>query len=227
MDNLCTTLVKLENGEDVYYDGLAIFSIYCTNKRLLANLFIKENSNNRQKLIYELKKISHSTDPELDTTSTVEISAQHQPETIPQNVFSRISSNLDSNASSGNGILQLTKSKLQELYRLRGHLHGQLHNCITDKDRAAIAKEILQTRSKIDKVITEQHLIQQGELPGSEVAKILSVEKYVEIRNVRQYVSRTKKKLDNAQNPANKAKYQNLLEKHQHRLNELLGQDIR
>lgn len=222
LEKISVLLVELENGEDVYYDALAIFSNQTSNKKLLGHLFVRENNTNRQKLIYELKEVlyQHKSQPEF--RATAETGTQTQSEIIPENVFSGNLPNIPIHLSDDkNNLSIIIAEKRKQLYRLRGHLHGRLHQVTTDSERKSIAQQLLNIRSQIDAIHQEIEAVKNGQLPGSETKKELSAEQYVQLRNIRQYIARHKKNLDKAVSLSDRDKYQKLIDKYQQQLNEL------
>lgn len=209
----------LKNGEFDYDFGLAVFSNYCANRSLLATLQRKRNKWNEEKLQYELKKLSeHIKEPvsvvKVETVVKPNVSTQKPPEKHPFRVPAQIDQLPD-------GITEKLQERRRLLYRKRGHIHGQLHNAKTDTERYELAKTIMSIRKEIDDIHDEMERVKNGEMPSADTNKELSAADYVKIRNLRMYIARTQKKLDNVKTVADKEKYTALLAKHQTELDKL------
>jgi len=225
------------NGNLQYDVGVSIFMKLSKNL-ILARHFLQGYSAQREdKLKYELKKLTKQNE-QIQKPSTKPLrSRSNEPDPItthfsesPQkniNQDGNHPSNSDrySNISSSDvdsGLISNLNQKRKELYRFRGHLHGQLHSAPTDESRYELAHQIMKTQSSIDVLNRDINSTTVGSIPSKYLKKDKTADEYVRIRNLKTYIARFEKKLEGCTTVEEKEKLQSILKKHKEELKSML-----
>ena len=195
--------------KEPYSYGLELLSTVFKNHRLLSNLARKENAKNLDKVVYELKKyLRNNTDNEDSKqiqriypkeSTRVDIDKKPKSNTQSPNIRAEkelspvLSTNRNLDFSSDHShILSSVKEKRVLLYRERGHLHGGMHEALSENSRLSFAKKIMKLQSEIDAINTDMKLVEKGETPRSIILKMMSGKQYKEYLNAQNYVVRYK-----------------------------------
>lgn len=224
------------NGKPDYNVGLSLLMKFGTEKAVLLELFGKETDSKREKLFSILKNLidkSKTCIPKSEAykrTSVISIENNHSNSRktveVSENHFHgsnnnrfRASDSIPENAT----ILESIRVKRAELYRLRSTLHNDLFNAISNETRKPLAFEIMRLSREIDEINNEFKDAQNGVIPERFVKVERTAEEYIKIDFTKKYVSKYKKLVANSDSVEKREHYQNLLEKHQKTLNQLLN----
>lgn len=221
MKHLLLQANKYLKGDLSYMVGVSIFLQLSRNEPLKRLFLLPRSDEREQKLKDELSKITKLYEPIEKTprkTTHYETSERLRLDSIPQELYDiqmdGPNKSGSGNHSPGTSLSVKLHSKRKELYRLRGHLHGQLHTASSDEERHSLAKKIMSSQSEIDELNRDLRMIEDGSTPSKYLKKDLSAEDFVTIKNLKIYISRYETKIQNCQNLSEKKKYEELLEKH-------------
>lgn len=176
-------------GNSSYTEGCSLFYSLTTNKQFAIRLMRNDSKLNRDTLIYELQKI-------ID-----EIQIKHSIETV-EDVLTKVK--IDNISQLNDPSVSITQKndiefKMREqwkyLYRHRGHLHGRLHEAITNELRHDIAIQIMSTQKQIDTLNLELSNLENGEIPIRFLENKISSTDYRAIQNLKAYIRRDKYRL--------------------------------
>jgi hypothetical protein len=225
------------NGTLPYNEGVSIF-IQLSKNLILSRHFLQGYSAQREeKLKYELKKLTKQNEQSTKKTTESLRRRTDEPDSItpylskptqentPADVSSRTISDRFTDLSDSeidNGLIPRLNQKRKELYRLRGHLHGQLHSAVSDEQRFTLADKIMQTQRDIDVLNNDIKFSTAGSIPSKYLKKDKTASEFVRIKNLRTYISRFEKKLEECESIAQKEKLEVILKKHKDELNSML-----
>lgn len=228
-----------ENAPD--YDlGISYLRKTCKNQALIKTLSMKENTFNRDKLMYELNKYLKIVkyEPEKaakrtegkDQANEIQAGAV-QPGTGNENYQQPIKDGADTpvhhHDRSGSGAdysdypdqlvdtINALVKKRNELYGIRDHLHAQLTTVDSEEKRYELAQKIHNCQPKIDQFNRQIATIKEnGIVPQKVAEKQLSVDDYKRLKTVKTYISKYKGKINNAKTSAEKIRFEAHLKKY-------------
>jgi hypothetical protein len=87
------------------------------------------------------------------------------------------------------------QQSLKDLYRLRGHLHGQLHAATTDSDRYELMFQLHQTQTQIDKIHKGEEAANTAQAANALALTKISAVDFKRARNLKQYIQRAEKQM--------------------------------
>lgn len=219
------------NGDLSYNVGVSVFLKLSKNENLNRVFLLPHSQERELQLKNELSKITklyektefHPRKAHDHKTGERLRSANESQEfhVIQKDNHFPISSNSLSNRTAVPELIERLQSKRKELYRLRGHLHGQLHSASSDEFRHEIASKIMSTQTDIDTLNRDIVKVNSGETPAQYLKKDRSAEEYVQIRNLKMYISRYEKKLKSCTTLEDKKKFESIIEKHEESLKQL------
>lgn len=226
-------VIKYLNGELPYEMGVLLFKSIGKNKSLARHFSLPFSKEREQKLKYELQKYTKQYEAPSKLQSftqndDIKSSTGNEPAdatlitktpnaTVPHS--DRYTYLPSSNDVSG------LDSKLQqqrkELYRMRGHYHGQLHKARTDEERHQLAIKIMDAQDQINKVNRDLRAIEAGNIPSKYLKQDKTADEFVRIKNLKMYISRFEKRLETCTTVAEKEKINSILTKHKEELKRL------
>lgn len=225
------------NGDLSYTEGVSVFIQLTRNKHLVKHFSGPQNHMREKKLKYELGKIIKHNEKRLKTKSsalqsgTVQHVSDHadfkrslQERSVQTNNHHHLSGyNPDYSSDPADlSIISRIEQERREQYRIRGHEHGRLHEAISDSNRREIALRILDIQSTIDQLNKELNDARKGKIPSRFVKETITAAQFINIRNLKYYIARYKRELEKVDNIQRKEKLQQLIEKNQQKLNQLL-----
>lgn len=233
MDQLLQKASKFLNGELSYNVGVSVFLQLSRNTNL-KRLFLLPHSEEREvqlrKQLHEITKqhenkhqepITHSSH---DDQASERLRIANEPQELHNIKENHSRTDRYSYHPSGTHVSGLD-SKLQqqrkELYRMRGHYHGQLHKARTDEERHQLAIKIMDTQDQINKVNRDLRAIEAGNVPSKYLKQDKTADEFVRIKNLKMYISRFEKRLETCTTVAEKEKINSILTKHKEELKRL------
>lgn len=234
MQDLINKAKSYLNGDLSYTEGISVFIQLTRNKQLIKFLTGPYSVAREQKLKYELSKFTKHN--EKSTKITVQsrssepdpiIENQHKPvqKTPTKTEHNPVRSNPNHHYPGDSfsvSVVGRIEAERKEKYRERGHQHGRLHEAISDESRKGIALQILDVQSEIDQLNRELKEAKQGNIPPRFAKKSLSAEQYIKIRNLKQYIARYKKQIEQAETVQRRKQLEELLRKNEDELNRIL-----
>lgn len=234
-NSLINQILEYLEGKLDYNVGLSLFMRISTDKVILLQLIGLETPKKKQLLTQQL------TDYYEDETSTKLESHKQRSRSNPSRANSKVHAAIsrdetpiyvsndyrftpvDSIPESNSVIIALADER-KKYYRLRGNLHADLYNAISDDRRHELAEQIMAIQFKIDVVNDEIRKVEQGLLPERFIRKSRTAEQYHEIRNCQQYIHKYKKWLDRSTTPEEREKNQKFLDKYEDKLKTLINE---
>jgi hypothetical protein len=223
------------NGALSFEEASSIFLIVCKNKTLANNIMRGEvNDFKIEKLKYEIGKIVNQHPAALkintDILSKIEIVPAQSKPTVEYVISSEQNDEAPAEPKThiylpsekpNQTVLGRIESERKELYQLRGHLHGRLHQIDDVTESYEVAKQIIEIQPKIDVLNEELTILKNGGMPSRFLKKTVSAQEFVTAKNLKQYIARDKKKMEQATSPAEKKRYHDLVAKHETKLKSL------
>src|SRR3989338_3594466 len=230
MSKLQTQIIEFLKGNLSYYEGIALFSQVGGEPSIVRNLRSAETQLRAEILRHELSK--HLTDAQLcksqkneagkTTTSSCAGPISHSSET---NVLPQYHS--PSSGSNRNHILLgKVANERKEAYRKRAFLHTQLWEATSDKKRYELAKQImLEMKPLIDRLNRDYHSLLAGDVPAGLIKRERSASEFVQIRNLKTYISRYTKRIAGGGTATHIKKRNILLDQYETELNECYARE--
>lgn len=213
---------KLEQylkGNISYFEACSLFVLIAKNKILATNLLKRDTLSNREKLRYEIKKLSSDKNsaPKIEL-EFIEVKQIEKSITQPKITQSSTTTFLPDSKTSTieSRILEERKT----LYLERGHIHGRMHEVSCDDERGELAKRIIEIQPKIDELNRDLRQIENGSIPEKYLKTKATAEEYLELRNAKMYVARYKKELSTA-SPNDQQRLMRLIKKYEAKLKSL------
>lgn len=219
-------------GKLNYNVGLSLFMKICSDKLILIDLLGAESLEKKQILIdklfeyYEQQKqleeceyrgIQNSSKNNSNSSNTSE-SSENSVYWSTDYRYSSVS-NIPSNDSI---IIQLANER-KKLYNLRGNIHSDLFNAVSDIRRHELAIKVMEIQSDIDSINAEIRKVESGLVPERFIKKSRSADEFVKIKNCQQYIRGFERKLKQQITLEQKEKYEKLLAKHKANLEKLIN----
>lgn len=236
MQNQATQLtdqIKLFlEGKLNYNVGLSLFMKVFSDKLVLIDLFGAETESKKEILTNKLLEYYESQqeihESEYQSIRNSEQNNSHSRKTIesskdsvPWSIDYRYSPS--NNIPSNDSIILHLAAERKKLYNIRGNIHADLFNALTDERRHDLAIQIMKIQSDIDNVNQEIRKVESGLVPERFIKQSRSAEEYVKIRNTQQYIKVFKRKLQDKLTLEQREKYQKLLAKHKSNLEKLIN----
>ena len=213
---------KLEQylkGNISYFEACSLFVLIAKNKILATNLLKRDTLSNREKLRYEIKKIS--TEKKSDLKIEPEFVELIQKEsTVFQQKFNQPTITTVFPDSKTSSIESRILDERRNLYLERGHVHGRLHEVASDDERGELAKRIIEIQPKIDELNRDLRQIENGSIPEKYLKTKATAEEYLELRNAKMYIARYKKLFKTA-TPSEQKRLSELIKKYEAKLESL------
>jgi hypothetical protein len=194
---------NFKEGKQSYENGVSLF-FDLSGKKVVKETLLKIGSNqsNIQYLINFFNQYVQ----------------EHEPPPVPEPQISITSSiHLQPSIHYPSAEVSTFKEKFYEdwklLYKQRGHLHGRLHEAATDNLRYEIAKEIMEVQHKIESMNKQKEEVDNGIVPHDYLKVSASAEVFSRVKNLKVYIQRETKKLDQETDPAKRAKIENRIKK--------------
>lgn len=234
-NSLNNQILEFLEGKLNYNVGLSLFMRISTDKHILLQLFGLETPEKKEILTEQLQNYYDEENPKQlaeRQSESVSDSNQNYSDT-PNNVESNenpIRWSIDyryapvSDIPKGGSIIVHLAAERKKLYRIRGNLHSDLFNAVSDERRHEIAKDIMKVQFDIDNLHSEMRKVENGLVPERFLRQTRSAVDLVKIQNCQKYIGKFKKKVQEAETEADKIKYQKLLDKHELNLKALINE---
>jgi hypothetical protein len=216
------------NGDLSYNVGVSVFIKISRNENLNRQFLLPHSPEREKNLKNELYKITKlyennekTSGPKYDHQTGQRLRLIDEPQELyaieKTNTRSTSSGNI-SNGSVLSGLTDRLQNQRKELYRLRGHLHGQLHIANTDEERHQLAFRIMNSQGEIDDLNRDIKSIESGNVPSKHLKVNRSADEYIRIRNLKTYIARYEKKIENCTSLKGKQKFEAILNNHKEEL---------
>lgn len=219
-------------GKLNYNVGLSLFMRVCSDKSILVKLFGLETPEKKEILTDKLFEY-YENEEQLDQRERESLRNFNQNHSSTRNdaegnedSFRRSSdyrfvpvSNLPSNDS----VIESLDAEWRDLYRLRGIKHVDLFNAVSDENRHAIAKGLIKIQHKIDGVNDEKRKVKAGAIPERFIKQSRSAEEFIEIQNIKSYIKKYERKLQQQLTAEEREKAEQLLQKHKSKLDLIIN----
>lgn len=221
-------------------EGVAILSQLSPNNHLVRQLFRKPSRANLEKLEYELKKFYTDENEETQEEPTQSEQANERGTKFPvrnphssnpcqktgdndvPGVVVSDSSDCSTDKSLANSLTKRIQKERIEGYRLRGNYHAQLQLCTTDESRYELARKIIELQPTLDDLNNDLDLVNSGKVPSRYINTSSSLEEYQNYQRIQSYIRRYKNKISTATSISQKKRWQQLLDKYETELKQLL-----
>jgi hypothetical protein len=219
-------------GKLNYNVGLSLFMKVSSDKSVLIDLFGAETDAKKQlltdKLLEYYEEYQQTHESEYQSIRDSEQNNSHSRKTIesskdsiPWSIDYRYSPSSD--IPSNDSIILHLASERKKLYNIRGNVHADLFNALTDERRHELALQIMKIQADIDNVNQEIRKVESGLVPERFIKQSRSAEEYIKIRNIQQYIKVFERKLQDKLTLEQREKYEKLLAKHKSNLEKLIN----
>lgn len=219
-------------GKLNYNVGLSLFMRICADKSILVKLFGLETPEKKEiltdKLIeyYENEEQLNQRERESLRNFNQDYSSTRNDAEGNEDSFHR-SNNYRfvpvSNLPSNDSVIESLDAEWRDLYRLRGIKHVDLFNAVSDENRHAIAKELIKIQHKIDGINDEKRKVKAGAIPERFIKQSRSAEEFIEIQNIKSYIKKYERKLQQQLTVEEREKAEQLLQKHKSKLQKIIN----
>lgn len=203
---------KFLKGKLSYKEAVSLFFEISGKTKVAETLLsIGENVTNRSYLSNYFRSLQPEPEPEPEPITP-------EPIIIQTNRFERI---IEPEHTEIKSIRAIFDQEWKQAYRERGHLHGRLHEAISDETRYEIAQQLMKIQGEIDGFNVLKDEFDRGIIPQKYMTQKLSAETYNRIKNLRFYIQRESKKLNNC-TEKERVKIENRIEEFTNEINQLL-----
>lgn len=202
-------------GKLAYNEAVSLFLVL-SNKHTVANMLLSigDNVTNRTYLLNYFRSQIDTVPAPVEQLPPIE----ETNSSIPELKFER---SIPADSIQINSIRVEFDSEWKQAYRQRGHLHGRLHEAVSDEVRYEIAKELMSIQKKINELNLLKAEFDKGIIPQKFLTEKLSAQTYTRIQRLRFYIQREEKKLLSCKD-SESIKIQSRIENFKKELNSLL-----
>jgi hypothetical protein len=231
-------IIEYLDGKLSYIAGLSLLVSVSRNPNLIRTLSGLETPKKRELLRYHLTKtlnneqiyekensvkISHQLERERPRNAEPIPAISQETTEMAKNLTDL--SSVDVRDSSGfdgsKPIIEQLITRRKILYKTRAALHNSLFYAVSDEMRFDFAKKIMECSKEIDEIHHSLRSFENGVIPKKYMRQTQDAETFMKISNLKLYIKRYNKKIENELHPDKKAYLRKFLEKHENELKHL------
>lgn len=219
-------------GKLNYNVGLSLLMKISSDKSVIIKLFGLENSSKNKILTDKLKEY-YEINQQLEEREYQSLSSSSTNHSSTRNTFESTEDSFrwstdyryspNNSIPSNDSIILNLANERKKLYNLRGNLHADMFNAISDERRHHLAIKVMEIQSDIDSVNREIKKVELGLVPERFIKQSRSADEFVKIKNCQQYIRGFERKLKQQITLEQRDKYEKLLAKHKINLQKLIN----